>query len=165
MRHIQTICISLVLGLLFAGPVQALSEGTTAPSFQITTLNGTEIDLHKYADQGPVLLFFWSTWCDYCKHEMGEIQGLYEEYGSEGLQVLGINPGWRDNEQSARSFQDKYGGDLPLAFAENENLGKKYKLQGVPTLFLLDQEGTVLFSGHNISRKLRSTLDRYLAES
>lgn len=165
MRHLQTLCISLILGLLMAGPALAVSQGTSAPSFQIVTLDGTEIDLQEYAEKGPVLLFFWSTWCEYCKHEMGAIQDLKSEYDSEGLQILGVNPGWRDNEQRARSFQDKYGADLPLAFDQSGSLGQKYRLQGVPTLFLLDQKGTVLFSGHNISPKLRTTLDQYLSES
>ncbi|MFO7877461.1 MAG: TlpA disulfide reductase family protein [Desulfovermiculus sp.] len=165
MRHLQTLCITLILSLLMAGPALAISKGTSAPSFEIVTLDGTEIDLQEYTEEGPVLLFFWSTWCDYCKHEMEAIQDLESEYASKGLQVLGVNPGWRDNEQRARSFQDKYGADLTLAIDQSGNLGQKYRLQGVPTLFLLDQEGTVMFSGHNISPELRSTLDQYLSES
>ncbi|MFP4034296.1 MAG: TlpA family protein disulfide reductase [Desulfovermiculus sp.] len=165
MRHLQTLCISLILVFFMAGPALAISKGSSAPAFEIVTLDGTEIDLQEYAEEGPVLLFFWSTWCDYCKDEMEAIQDLEEEYAPEGLQVLGINPGWRDNEQRARSFQDQYGADLPLAFDQSGDLGQKYKLQGVPTLFLLDREGTVLFSGHNISPELRDTLDQYLSES
>jgi hypothetical protein len=44
-------------------------------------------------------------------------------------------------------------------------LSDMYALQGVPTLFLLDDMGKVLYRGHGITSQLRRTLDRFLAES
>ena len=157
--------ISLALALVLAGPVQAVSEGSSAPSFEITTFDGQKIELQALADQGPVLLFFWTTWCHYCEEEMPEIQDFKEEYASQGLQVLGINPGWRDSEKRARSFRRQLDVDMALAFDKTMRLSDMYALQGVPTLFLLDDRGTVLYRGHGITSQLRRTLDRFLADS
>ena len=165
MHRLQILIISLIVGLFLTGPAWAVSEGNTAPSFEITTLDGHKVDMQSYAEQGPLLLFFWTTWCHYCKGEIHSIQDLKEEYASQGLNVLGINPGWRDSEQRSRSFRRRQGVDLPLAFDPSMRLGEKYSLQGVPTLFLVDDSGVVIYRGHSITTDLRTTLDRYLAES
>jgi hypothetical protein len=38
-------------------------------------------------------------------------------------------------------------------------------LQGVPTLFLVDNQGKIIYRGHGITSDLRLTLDRLLAQS
>jgi len=157
--------ISLALALVLAGPAQAVSEGSPAPAFEITTLDGQKVDLDSVSAQGPMLLFFWTTWCHYCKEEIHEIQDFKEEYSSQGLQVLGINPGWRDSESRARSFRRRQEVDLTLAFDQTMRLSNMYAVQGVPTLFLLDDTGKVLYRGHGITPELRRTLDRFLAGS
>lgn len=165
MRTPHILLIGLALCLCLAGNVQAVSVGKQAPDFEVTTLNGQRVDLQSYTDQGPLLLFFWTTWCHYCKSEMHAIQDLQDEYSSKGLQVLGINPGWRDNERRARSFRRRQGLDLPLAFDQSMRLGNRFMLQGVPTLILVDNQGKIIYRGHGITSDLRSTLDRYLAGS
>lgn len=165
MHKLQIICISLILSLGWAGTAFAVTEGVSAPNFEIATLDGRKVDLQSYTDQGPLLLFFWTTWCHYCKGEMHAIQDLKEEYSPHGLQILGINPGWRDSERRAKAFRRRQGLDLSLAFDQSMRLGSKYMLQGVPTLFLVDNQGTVIYRGHGISSDLRTTLDRFLAKS
>jgi peroxiredoxin len=96
---------------------------------------------------------------------MHAIQDLQDEYSSKGLQVLGINPGWRDNERKARSFRRLQGLDLTLAFDQSMRLGNRFMLQGVPTLFLVDNQGKIIYRGHGITSDLRLTLDRLLAQS
>ena len=165
MRKTYALLIGLALCLFLAGNTHAITVGKQVPAFEVTTLNGQRVALQSYTDQGPLLLFFWTTWCHYCKGEMHAIQDLQDKYSSKGLQVLGINPGWRDNERRARSFRRRQGLDLTLAFDQSMRLGNRFMLQGVPTLFLVDNQGKIIYRGHGITLDLRSTLDRLLAQS
>ncbi|WP_027371506.1 TlpA family protein disulfide reductase [Desulfovermiculus halophilus] len=165
MRTAHYLLIGLILIMALTSEVQAATVGNPAPKFEITTLDGREVDLQSYADQGPLLLFFWTTWCRYCADEMRAIEDLKDEYGPQGLQILGINPGWRDSERRAEAFRRREKLDLALAFDQSMRLGSTYMLQGVPTLFLVDTQGTVAYRGHGITSRLRTALDRMLSES
>ncbi|SVC75432.1 uncharacterized protein METZ01_LOCUS328286, partial [marine metagenome] len=39
-----------------------------APPFELQTLDGTKVDLASLSGK-PVVLNFWSTWCEPCKLE------------------------------------------------------------------------------------------------
>ena len=164
MRTIITACLALLLVLTLAWPAQAARVGSSAPDFDLMTLNGHKVNLESYSGQGPLLIFFWTTWCHFCESEIHAIQDLKDEYAANGLQFLGINPGWRDSEQRARSYRRRQGVDLTMAFDRSSRLGSRYMVQGVPTLFLVDNEGVIQYRGHGITQDLRSILDRLLTE-
>jgi thiol-disulfide isomerase/thioredoxin len=55
-------------------------------------MNDIEGKQHLISDwKGKVLLVnFWATWCPPCKREIPEFIEYQEQYGSDGLQILGV---------------------------------------------------------------------------
>ena len=64
-----------------------LPNGSIAPDFTLTDLNGTTHNLYTYLDQGyTVFLDFSAVWCGPCwsYHTSGALENLYEHHGPAG---------------------------------------------------------------------------------
>lgn len=64
--------------------------GGTSPNFTTHDLGGKKVALSDYSGR-PVLLSFWATWCTVCRDELPALQGLQDQYRSDGLAVLLVN--------------------------------------------------------------------------
>ena len=86
--HFLQFGILLAIGLLTLQKGQAqLPDGSIAPDFTATDINGVEHNLYALLDSGyQVILNFSATWCGPCwsYHESGIKDELYEVFGLEG---------------------------------------------------------------------------------
>ncbi len=95
-------------------PVNNQVIGTQRPDFAIKDTDGELIKADDFNGK-VVLVNFWATWCPPCKKEMPAFIELQEQYGPQGLQVVGIA---LDDEQSVRDFADTLGVNYPVMAAE-----------------------------------------------
>ena len=70
-----------------------LPDGSIAPDFTITDIEGEEHNLYSYLDSGySVIIDFSATWCGPCwnYHTSGIFEELYEALGPNGTNELRI---------------------------------------------------------------------------
>ena len=73
-------------------PETVLPRGEAAPTFELATLDGTEMDLAQIAGENKlVVVNFWATWCQPCRIEMPQLERIYDEYHGQGLEILAIS--------------------------------------------------------------------------
>src|SRR5581483_4177842 len=66
--------------------------GQPAPRFNARTLTGEKFTNDSLKGK-VVLLQFWATWCQYCRHDQPVVDALDKEFAPQGLVTLAINVG------------------------------------------------------------------------
>ena len=91
----KKILFIVVVALLSLNNVKAqLPDGSLAPNFTLTDLNGTSHELHALLDQGyTVFLDFSAIWCPPCwsYHTGGALEDLYMNHGPAGYPNVSPN--------------------------------------------------------------------------
>jgi peroxiredoxin len=145
--------IVAVAALLFVGrhiihngsnSAKAISKtnGSPAPDFELTSLDGKQVKLSDFRGQA-VLLNFWATWCSPCKIEMPWFVDLQKQYGPQGLAVLGVAMDDASKEDIAKFAKDM-GVNYTILLGK-EVVGEAYGgVQFLPTTFYIDRRGRVV---------------------
>lgn len=72
---------------------------------------------------------------------MPEVEKLHKDFGSRGLQVLGIN---MDEDVSAVApFAKDMGLSYPILLDPEGQVSRLYKVRAIPVFYLLDKQGRV----------------------
>jgi peroxiredoxin len=123
--------------MMMDGPVVE-KEFDHLPAFVFRDLSGKEVSSERF--RGKVLLVdVWATWCQPCKQEMPWFQELYEEYGQQGLDVVGISIDV--TAQAAARFAEQYG--IRYTLLHHPAVMQEWGLLGLPTTFIVDREGGI----------------------
>ncbi len=125
-----------------ASSVPRLTQSSLAPDFSLESLDGKSLRLSDFRGKA-VLLNFWATWCGPCKIEMPWFVDLQKEYGSQGLQIVGVAMDDASKEDISKFAKDM-GVNYPILIGK-ESVGDEYG--GVPALpesFLISRDGKIV---------------------
>lgn len=127
-----------------------LAAGAQARAFSLKDVKGKALSFDPKALQKPLLLVFWSIFCEPCKEELPLFGYLGEKYAGEGFKVLGVNLDGPTMAGAADRFLKM--NKLGLASAVDRKDGKRfataaaYGVTGTPSLFLVEPGGKVAWS-------------------
>ena len=145
-----------------------LANGTTAPDFTAERADNSPVRLSDFRGK-VVLVDFWSTWCGPCKAAMPHLEKLHRKLDSQGLVVLGVCvwdsrekfDSWQMRPEVKTSYLKVFD---PAGKATARSIAQKlYRVSGIPTFYLIDSEGTIVFSGVGSGPKTEAGLDNALA--
>jgi TonB family protein len=131
------------VNVLFPTPVLPRPNltGSTAPAFELKALNGTSFTFTSLKGQ-PVLLDFWTTWCEPCRKAMPVLESLYREYREKGLVILGIDAG--EDRQTVETFLRTAPASYPAVLGGESDILKTFQVSAYPTYVLIDSTGKIV---------------------
>src|SRR6266849_7985229 len=133
-----------------------------APNFALNGTSGQPFSLGDALKKGPVVAAFFKISCPVCQFAFPFLERLYKSYGGDGVTFLGIS---QDDARATQNFAKEYGVTFPLLLDENGYpVSNAYGLTNVPTIFLIDTDGTVKVSSVGFDRKDLETIAANLAE-
>ena len=109
-----------------------------------TAVDGKKVDLADLRGK-VVLVDFWATWCPPCVEEVPALVETYEKFKDKGFEIVGVSLDQdkgalekftAENKMTWPQFFDGKGWDNELA--------KRFNIQSVPTMWLLDREGKLV---------------------
>ena len=131
-----------------------LAVGDLAPDWMLNDADGNRHTLSEYRGK-IVMLDFWATWCGPCVRTMPEVQKLREQYSSNDLVVFGVNC-WEESNPSAYMKQHGYTYGL---LVKGEEITKAYRVETLPTVYVIGRDGRIIFRSVGIHDELRSLLE------
>jgi thiol-disulfide isomerase/thioredoxin len=82
-----------------------------------TLANGERARVSDY--KGKVLVLdFYATWCEPCRASIPHLIALQRQFGSAGLQIVGLNVGGADDRIKVAAFARELKIDYPLGFPD-----------------------------------------------
>ena len=112
-----------------------------APDFILKDLDGEKVRLADYRGK-VVLLAFSTTWCPHCRKMPPYLNELRREYGDSGLVIFNIDI--QEPLKKVRSYAARHGIDYRVLLDEKAETAKAYNVRGVPSLILVDRDGTIV---------------------
>jgi len=127
--------------------------GNVAPGFSLKGVDGKEYSLDKLRQQGPVVAAFFKVSCPVCQFTFPYLERLYQRYGGDGVTFLGIS---QDDANDTKEFAKEFGATFSMVLDEKQKgylASNAYGLTSVPTIFLIETDGTVKISCMGFDKK------------
>ena len=146
--------IFLSLTLAWAEPEMIPAEdldlmGRAAPAISLPTLSGGQFTLEEHRGK-PVVLAFWASWCGPCRYELPALSLLAEQ--RTDIQFIAVNVDKKSGpaKKFLRGIDDM---KIPVALDSQSMILGEYSVISMPTVFLIDKEGTVQFTKVGYSKE------------
>ncbi len=153
LRHPLVLTMLLAALLVFSHSSTAIEIGELAPGFELHTVDGELVRLADFRGKKAVYLVFWNTWCSYCIKNAPRYTKLKEQFGDH-LEIIAVNTTWSDSIEAVEQFQQRFGGNYPVAMDHGETLTERYDVSAVPTEFIIDINAVIRY---------RDGIPKYLA--
>jgi thiol-disulfide isomerase/thioredoxin len=97
-----------------------------------------------HIDGKVVYVDFWASWCVPCRKSFPWMNEMIARYGDQGLQIIGVN---LDKQRKlANGFLAETPAKFDIRFDPAGTLAKLFKVEAMPSSFLLDAQGNVITS-------------------
>jgi thiol-disulfide isomerase/thioredoxin len=125
-----------------------------AAGFVLKNTEGTPVSLASLKGK-TVVVDFWATWCGPCKASFPAMQKMVEKYQADKNVVFLFVDTWETGDDRLKNVKqfitdNKYSfhvlmDDPKKEDPDNFTVVSNYKVDGIPTKFIIDGEGNVRF--------------------
>lgn len=147
--------LAMILGSANSATIfAAVTAGDQAPAFKLPSARGDEKALADF--KGSYIVLEWvNPDCPFVKkhYEPGHMQSLQENYTAKGVVWLSVassgagRQGHYDGEAWQKLTEEKNAHPTAVLLDSSGAVGKLYGAQTTPHMFVINPEGTVIYSG------------------
>lgn len=146
-NSIRFLLVVVAMGILVPR-IGVSQEPTVSPDWTLEDSDGQMVHLGELVAQRPTVLFFWATWCPYCKALMPHLQSIRLEYG-DSVQVVAMTI--RDDDGDPVGYIRENGFDFSL-LVDTDEIAKLYDIFATPGVLLLTPERKIVFNLYDLPR-------------
>ena len=145
-----------------AAETASSEEGTEAPDISLPSPEGDTIKLSSTRGK-VVLLDFWASWCLPCRKENPNLVKAYNLYNKKGFQIYQVSLDKTKEAWVKGIKDDQLDNWIHVSDVKywNSVVVPLYKIESIPTNFLLDKDGKIIASnlrGEQLEKKLSEIL-------
>jgi len=148
--------IILVLGISLIGGWYFLNQEST----EFQTLSGEMLSFEDLKGK-VILLDFMATWCGPCRASMSDLLDLHEELGDRVEFIsISVDP-QQDTQDILKNWKNEWNAEWRhIRDTEDPPLSQRYKIRGIPTYIIIDQDGDIVHRHVGLTSKdtIRSEL-------
>lgn len=131
--------------------VPRLAPGAVAPAFRLADALGTKFSFGEEGGGKPLLLAFFSVFCDPCRADLPVLQRIQEKYGGD-VDVAAVSLDGEPLKAMVEGFAKQEGYTFRVLLDEGDEkrmfkVADAYQVTEIPTWFLVDRGGKVALAG------------------
>ena len=150
------------MGIFFA------TNGQQLPDFYLNDINNEVKSFEDLKGDQLTVFDFWATWCKPCRKAIPELNIIYQEYQTKGVNIVGVNcDGPRSIakvEPMVKSLNIQY----PVLLDINSDLLNDLNISNFPTLIAVNTNGKVVYFHEGFAVgdeiEIKEALDELLKE-
>lgn len=143
MKKFTKIIFLLLIAFFLSIQFLLAKDTLFAPDFKLQDLHQNTISFVSFRDKQPVVLFFWTTWCPFCRSELRALNAKYPELVKDGWKILAINIA--ESVSKVDRFVKNYALVFEVLLDTDSAVAYAYNILGVPTYVLINKEGQIIF--------------------
>lgn len=113
--------------------------------FTVYDLDGQPVNLSDFLGK-PIVVNFWSTWCEPCVEELPLFEKLYTEHGNETAFLMINVPMDGTSDKKVKAFIDENGYTFPVYYDSEYSASDAYGIWAVPQSLFINKEGELVQS-------------------
>jgi peroxiredoxin len=116
--------------------------GERPPTFTLPRVDGGKTTLAE--QQGKVVLvYFWATWCGYCRRELPEgVEKVVRQRKGQPFTVLAVNI--EEPRDLVASYVKQAGITPPVLLDASGAVARAYRVTATPTTYLIARDGRLV---------------------
>lgn len=126
---------------------QAVGSANRAADFTLKDDTGADYNFYENTKGKVVLLNFWAKRCPACKTELPNLVAMYDKYGADGLEVIGVDTD-ASGVSAMKAAVSQYGINYHLLTGSSREIGQIVSSLGgfrfIPTTFIINRDGDVV---------------------
>lgn len=128
-----------------------LKVGDVVPPGLGKDSNGEQVNVPDFAGK-IVVISFWASWCPPCLKELPILENIQNHLGKDKVEVIAIN--YKEDSRQFKRIKKKLADlNLTLTHDRRGSISKRYGVEGIPHLFVLDKQGKLAFQQRGYSEE------------
>ena len=142
--------------MILMAPAALELESESAPDFLLSGVDSETVSMSDYKGKEAVIVFFWTTWCRFCRSELKEMDKIYDTLQGDGIRLISINIG--ESKITVDRYRKDLGLKFPIFLDGDSYIAHLYDVLGVPTFVLVNKEGDIVLRKHSFPRNYKDIL-------
>jgi peroxiredoxin len=124
------------------------ATGKKMPAVHLKDLAGNDINTAEVTNDGnPIVISFWATWCKPCRLELNTIADEYATLQEEtGVKLIAVSQDDERTKSQVEPTVNAEGWEYDIWLDPNKDLVRAMGVNYPPQTFILDGEGTIVYS-------------------
>lgn len=135
--QLKTVLIMVMIVVAVAFYQQRNMASGTAPALVMNTVKGDPYDLRAELRQGPLLVYFWGSWCGICSLTSPAVSDIAEH---NNVLTIALKSG--DNVE-VQQYLKQHGYQFNTVNDEFGLISQQWGVSVTPSLFYLNTEGEI----------------------
>ena len=137
---------SIFIFQMIAPVTVTAKDNKPAPVLNLRDIKGKQVSLKELLTKGPVIIWFWNSCCGLKKNQLKSMRNIYTTYKEKGLEIIAIS---EDGvKKTAKTKQAVKVNKMPFVIAmdKSKNLLGQFQAFAVPSVYLINQEGKIVYT-------------------
>lgn len=130
-------------------------DAAPAKPFELNTLDG-KVSLDSLKGK-VVYLDFWASWCSPCKKSFPWMNKMYSKYKDDGLEIVAVSLDFK--MKHTKRFLEETPANFTIALDPKGEIADAYQVQVMPTSYLIDRNGELLWEHKGFRTKHEDKLE------